>query len=198
MADGVSEAVVYRVELAWDDFLTDMNRRYPREEWPADRLHARRNELLEAAEGAGGPGVPEIDAGRAAGEMRAEARAIGAVLAARRDEAMEEHREDLQHDMARVVMGEGAEPWMVTLTPEPGLKRWGVIPHPDTNLTILENWNYAARYALPHYLTPEERQELGVHVVDVVQRGDGFSVEVYEPFDAAEETPGRDGPDMDL
>ena len=83
--------------------------------------------------------------------MRAEARAIGAVLAARGDTAMEEDAEDLRHDMARVLVGEGAEPWIVdTKSPPEYERRLAVVLDPDTNLTILENMNYAARYALPH------------------------------------------------
>ena len=54
--------------------------------------------------------------------MRAEARAIGAVLAARGDTAMEEDAEDLRHDMARVLVGEGAEPWIVDTKSSAGVR----------------------------------------------------------------------------
>ena len=50
----LDEAIGWAVDRAWNDFLKDMDRRYPAEEWPADRLRGRRDVLLEGAEGAGG------------------------------------------------------------------------------------------------------------------------------------------------
>jgi hypothetical protein len=37
------------IETAWRDFLTDMDREYPADQWPNDRLHETRGELLAQA-----------------------------------------------------------------------------------------------------------------------------------------------------
>src|SRR5690242_10873930 len=81
--------------------------------------------------------------------MRAEARAIGALLAERGDERRAEEAEAVKLDMARVVVGEGPEPWMVDTRGEDGVRRWGVVDDANVNMTRLEEWSHAARYALP-------------------------------------------------
>jgi hypothetical protein len=87
------------------DFVADMDRRYPAAEWSGNRLRERRDELLAGADEAA-----ETDRATEAGEMRAEARAIGAALAGRGDASLEEDARELRRDMARVVVGEGPEP----------------------------------------------------------------------------------------
>jgi hypothetical protein len=132
------------VELAWRDFLADMDRSYPAAEWPNERLYERWSELREEAS-AEADGVQFL----AAGEMRAEARVIGALLAERGDERRAEEAEAVKLDMARVVVGEGPEPWMVDTRGEDGVRRWGVVDDANVNMTRLEEWSHAARYALP-------------------------------------------------
>ena len=126
-------------------------------------------------------------------------------------------------DIARVVVGEGPEPWMVETRGDPDrVKRWGVIDDPEWNLTRLEEWRHAARYALPHYLPPDLRAELGVPVrqvsrevlVGVPEPGDELAYEIAdwpeaeaepeeeleptpEPAREPERGPERDGPDIE-
>jgi hypothetical protein len=42
--------------------------------------------------------------------------------------------------------------------------------HAGSNLTRLEEWSHAARYALRHHLPPDFKQELGMRVTEVKQR----------------------------
>ena len=86
--------------------------------------------------------------------MRAEARAIGAVLAERGDGSMEDDGERVRLDMARVVRGQGPDI----------VEHQGVVDDADANLTRLEEWGHAARYALSHYLPDEFRAELGMRM----------------------------------
>ena len=67
-------------------------------------MHKHRDGLLADADKAA-----EADRATEVGEMRAQARAIGAVLAERGDAAMEDDAHELRLDMARVVVGEGDE-----------------------------------------------------------------------------------------
>jgi hypothetical protein len=97
------------------------------------------------------------------------------------------------------------------------VKRLGVIDDPNANLTRLEEWTHAARYALPHYLPPDLRAELGVRIrqigreVDVPaeepEPGDELPYEAPdwpEPEPTAESAreperrPERDGPDFEF
>lgn len=121
MSDDLGRVIEEAVSLAWRDFVADMEQRRPAAEWSGDRLRERRDELLADAIQAA-----KADRATSAGEMRADARAVGAVLAERGDASMEEQAVNLRHDMARVVVGEGPEPWRVETRGDPDMvKRWG-------------------------------------------------------------------------
>ncbi len=135
-------------------------------QWSGERNRARRAGLLADADKAA-----EAERVTDAGAMRAEARVIGAALAGRGDASMEDDAERLRLDMARVVRGEGPDIE----------KHWNAAVNGYAELTRLEEWSHAARYALVHYLPDDFRAELGMRVVRL--RADDPAPKVREVAD---------------
>jgi hypothetical protein len=166
MPEDASAIIGGQVDLAWGEFIAEMDRRYPSADWPEARLHKQRNELLarttEAADGG-----RYVDAG----DMRADVRDIEGTLAARGDPSFDDSAQEVRLDMARVVVGEGPEPRTVSgRNPQTHEKMDSVLDDPDANLTRLAEWSHAARHALHHSLTVETKRSLGISTLRVAGR----------------------------
>jgi hypothetical protein len=103
MPEDIGYRIGQAVELAWCDFAADMERRYPAAEWSGDRLRERRDGLLADADKAA-----EADRATEVGEMRAEARAIGAVLAQQCGDGRRRPETAPRHGAGRGERGAGA------------------------------------------------------------------------------------------
>jgi hypothetical protein len=120
-----------------------------------------------------------------AADMQADARELAALLVSRGATGRELEMDAawFEHDMAKVIVGEGPEPRIVTS------RRWDthakydlVLDDPEANLTSLEFWNRAGRYAIPYYFTVEEREELGLSLMGVRAITVDFSAAALEEF----------------
>jgi hypothetical protein len=152
--------------------------RYPASEWTQEALQAKRDELLSAAEREAGE-----ERYLEAADLRADARELGALLVRRGAKGRELEIEEAWFgtDMAKVIAGEGPSPRIVTS------RRWDtrvkfdlVLDDPDANLTALEQWNRAGRYAIPYYFTWEEKEALGLSLIAVSEPEFGFSATASE------------------
>lgn len=121
--------VAARVEAAWRDLVAAMELQYPAATWPDDRLRESREQLLEDALNQGKLGTGSELAGspddasrhyQAAAELRAEAIAMGVVLAERGDESMHYDVYETTDALERVVRGEGPAHRIVTSRGEDG------------------------------------------------------------------------------
>jgi hypothetical protein len=145
------------IALAWEDFLADMDRRYPVSDWPASRLLAHCDALMQSAAG-------EVEHERyvEAGELRPRARDIDATLSARGEHTFDEAADAVRQDMAQVILGEAPEPRIVSSRHwETRQKIDLVLNDPDANLTRLAEWSHAVRHAMAYWLTDAQRDECG-------------------------------------
>ena len=149
-----------RVQLAWRDFLSQMDERYPPHEWSNDQLYDLQGELHDEGR-AQAESLQYADAAK----TRAAAREIAALLFARGDLFREQDADAVKLDMARVIVGEGPRPKILAGQPS---ELW---EDPSTNLTILEEYSHAAHYAMSYYLATGIRAQLGLNSQHVTLSG---------------------------
>jgi hypothetical protein len=158
--DVAGKIIEDRVQLAWRDFLSQMDERYPPHEWSNDQLYDLTGELHDEGR-AQAESLQYADAAK----TRAAAREIAALLFARGDLVRQHDADAVKLDMARVIVGEGPQPQ--TLAGQPS-EPW---EDPATNLTILEEYSHAAHYAMSYYLATEIRAQLGLNTQHVTLSG---------------------------